>query len=227
MKASSGLIFLSMLMGALISLPSLSAAREGHVSSILYNCNLNFSAKGQSVAIGIGFTRIHGTGQIRCYDLLTGVTETIPVRVQGRGPSLGLKVAGFNISGGATGLGLSSGPRSLLGSYAGVRGSVAVVKGVGATLAIRLARSNLTINVAVNAESGIGAGLDALVLDLREDLTQQPTREEETVNSDYGHRHDHLCGHHVGAQYLTIRPGQEFLVKGADGRVLYVIRGRD
>ncbi len=207
-------------------IPASASAREERVSSLIYNCNLSFQAKGQSVAIGIGFTRISGQGEIRCYDLLTGATERIPVRVEGRGPSVGLKVSGFNLSGGATGLGLSTGPRSLLGSYAGIKGSVAIIKGVGATVALRLARSNLTINVALNGESGFGAGLDGLVIDLREAPGAQVDRPSHAGGGGHHSRPDHHYDSTEGARHLTIHAGQTMHIKDHTGRTVYVIRAK-
>ncbi len=95
------------------------------VSSILYTCNLSFRADGSSTYIGVGFTDIKGKGTISCYDLLTGATQRIPVKVTTRGPGVGLGRTGLAISGTATGVGITAGPESLLGRYVMVRANAA------------------------------------------------------------------------------------------------------
>jgi hypothetical protein len=144
-------------------------ADEGKVSSILYSCNLSFHATGKSIYIGVGYTDINGKGTLSCYDFLTGATEHIPLKVTVRGPGAGLGVTGLAISGGAVGIGVTRGPESLLGRYLAVRGNAAVGIGVGAATALRLSNGAATIDVSLQAQTGLGAGVDILSVELAAD----------------------------------------------------------
>jgi hypothetical protein len=155
------------LVGGLLSTPVL--ADEGKVSSLLYSCNLSFHASGKSIYVGIGYTDIEGKGTLSCYDFLTGATQHIPLKVSARGPGAGLGVTGLALSGGATGVGISKGPESLLGHYVALRGNAAVGVGVGAATALRLSNGSATIDVSLQAQNGLGAGVDLLWVDLQAD----------------------------------------------------------
>ena len=153
---------------------SAQAERESHqsensgekVSSILYACNLSFKADGSSTYIGIGYTDIRGTGTISCYDLLTGATERIPVKVTTRGPGIGLGRTGLALSGTATGVGITAGPESFLGRYVMVRGNAAVGVGASAGAGLRVSKGSVSVDVAIEAQSGLGAGIDLLWIDI-------------------------------------------------------------
>lgn len=145
---------------------SSASAEEGKVSSILYTCNLSFKATGSSIYLGIGYTDIGGSGEISCYDLLTGATQHLPVKVRARGPGVGLGVTGLALSGAATGVGVSKGPESLLGRYVMARGNAAVGIGAAAGAGLRISKGSVTVDVSVQAQSGLGAGVDLLWIDL-------------------------------------------------------------
>lgn len=136
------------------------------VSSILYTCNLSFKADGSSTYIGIGYTDIRGTGTISCYDLLTGATQKIPVKVTTRGPGIGLGRTGLALSGTATGVGITAGPESLLGRYVMVRGNAAVGVGASAGAGLRVSKGSVSVDVAIETQSGLGAGIDLLWIDI-------------------------------------------------------------
>ncbi len=141
-------------------------ADEGKVSSILYTCNLSFKADGKSIYLGVGYTDVEGTGTISCYDLLTGATQRLPVKVKARGPGAGLGVTGLTLSGAATGVGVSTGPDALLGRYLMARGNAAVGVGAGAGAGLRLSKGSVTVDVSIDAQSGLGAGVDLLFIDI-------------------------------------------------------------
>ncbi len=53
---------------------------------------MTFKASGKSASIILGYTYLKGEGELSCYDILTGVTQKIPISVKLRGPALGLGV---------------------------------------------------------------------------------------------------------------------------------------
>lgn len=162
MKALSRLFAFAIV---ILGTANLNAAEE-QVSSLLYNCNVSFNASGRSVYLGIGYSEINGKGAISCYDFLTGATQHIPIRVKARGPGAGLGITGLNLSGGATGIGLTSGPEALLGRYGVVRGNAAIGIGAAASTGIRLSKGAITLSVNIEAQSGLGAGVDLLFVEL-------------------------------------------------------------
>lgn len=170
MKSKAGLLAL---LSALALPTSFAASASGEpegsgekVSSILYTCNLSFKADGSSTYIGVGYTDIRGSGTISCYDLLTGATERIPVKVTTRGPGIGLGRTGLALSGTATGVGITAGPQSLLGRYVMVRGNAAVGIGASAGAGLRVSKGSVSVDVAIEAQSGLGAGIDLLWIDI-------------------------------------------------------------
>lgn len=142
---------------------------EGKVTSILFSCNMNFRAKGKSVYIGLGWSDIHGKGEISCYDLLHGTTEIIPIKVKAKGPGAGLGVTGLVLSGAVAGVGVEKGPEDLLGHYAAVRGNAAVGVGAGGAVGLRVSKGGVNVDVSVQGETGLGAGVDLLWLDISPD----------------------------------------------------------
>ncbi len=142
---------------------------KAEVSSLLFTCNLSFQASGKSIYLGVGFTDVYGKGQISCYDYGTGATQHIPIKITARGPGAGLGVTGLAISGGATGIGLAKGPEALLGRYVAVRGGAAAGVGVGAAVALRLSNGAATIDASIQAQGGLGAGVDLLWIDIQAD----------------------------------------------------------
>jgi hypothetical protein len=75
-------------------------------------------------------------------------------------------LSGFTMSGGAMGLGLASGPKALLGKYAAVQASAAVGVGAGAGTGLRLSNGAATINVSLHGQTGLGAGVELLSVEL-------------------------------------------------------------
>lgn len=144
------------------------AAQAEIETNYLFNCNMSFTASGKSVYLVAGYTKAKGTGTLSCYDYLTGNTEHIPLKVTVKGLGLGIGVTGINISGSAVGLGIKKDPESLLGKYAQVRAGAAVGKGVAASTGVRfnLKKGAAVITVAVNGQSGLGAGVDILSVDI-------------------------------------------------------------
>jgi Protein of unknown function (DUF992) len=144
-------------------------AADTKVSSLLFTCNISFTAHGESVYIGLGYTHLAGKGVLSCYDLLTGASQHINLKVNAMGPGLGLGVTGFDISGAATGLKIAKDPESLLGRYVSIRANAAVGVGVAASVPIRVSKDDVSINVSVEGLAGLGAGLDFLSVDLEAD----------------------------------------------------------
>ncbi len=136
------------------------------VTSPFFNCSMNFHASGRSIYIGIGFTELSGDGVLNCYDVRTHVTQKIPLNIRARGPGAGLGVTGINISGGATGIGVAERPERLLGHYLMVRGNAAVGVGAAVGSGLRLSNGAATINVSVESQTGLGAGVDLLWIDV-------------------------------------------------------------
>lgn len=155
---------------ALSLVPATSQAKEeGKVTSILYSCNMDFRATGKSVYIGLGWSDIKGKGTISCYDLLHGTTEILPIKVKAKGPGAGLGVTGLVLSGAVAGVGVEKGPEDLIGHYAAVRGNAAVGVGAGGALGLRVSKGGITVDVSVQAETGLGAGVDLLWLKIESD----------------------------------------------------------
>jgi hypothetical protein len=153
--------------GSIAHVPSANADEK--VSSLLYSCNLSFRATGRSIYLGVGYTDIHGKGTISCYDLLTGATQHLPIKVKARGPGAGLGITGLVLSGSAIGVGVSTGPEELIGHYVTVRGNAAVGVGAAGGVSLRLSKGNVSVDVSVEGQTGLGAGVDLLWVDLEAD----------------------------------------------------------
>ncbi len=151
------------------------------VSSLLYSCNLSFQASGPGTFIVSG-APLNGTGLITCYDFLTGATEKINLKVKAKGLRIGIE-GRVSISGGALGIGLTTGPESLLGTYGVVRAGGAVGVGVGAATGLRLSKGAVTINAAINAQTGLGASVDLLALELEADGRKQVENRTEVASA--------------------------------------------
>lgn len=175
-------IFSALLTFSTLLISSGAHAEEGKVTSLLYNCNLSFSAHGNSIYIGLGYTHLEGKGRLSCYDLLTGASEHIDIKVNAVGPGVGLGVTGLNVSGAAVGIKISRGPESLLGRYVSVRANAAVGIGAAASIPIRFSKDDVSINVEAEGQSGLGAGIDLLAIDIEADgkrIVDTPPRKVE------------------------------------------------
>ena len=151
---------------------------SGRVTSALYNCNMDFHASGKSIYIGIGYTELNGEGTLSCYDPGTGAIQRIPLKITARGPGAGLGVTGLNLSGGATGIGITGAPEKLLGHYAVIRGNAAIGVGAAAGAGLRLSNGAAVINVNFQTETGLGAGIDLLWIDIKANGQTAETREQ-------------------------------------------------
>jgi len=148
---------------------------------LLYTCNLSFHASGKSVYIGVGYTDMYGKGILSCYNYRNGASEDIPVRVTARGPGAGLGVTGLAISGGATGIGITTGPESLLGHYGVLRAGAAIGTGVAGGLGLRLSNGAATIDATIQAEGGLGAGVDLLYVSIEAESLKAPAAPSEIL----------------------------------------------
>src|SRR5690606_2427605 len=94
-----------------LSLPlTASAADQKHIGDYLFNCNVSFNATGKSAYFLLGYTHLKGTGTLSCYSFAKDQTENIPLEVVVKGPGVGMGVTGFNVSGGAMGVGINDSP---------------------------------------------------------------------------------------------------------------------
>lgn len=185
-------------------------------TNYLFNCNLSFTASGKSVYLVAGYTRAKGTGTLSCYDYLTGNTEHIPVKVSVKGLGLGIGVTGINISGSAVGIGIKKNPESLLGTYVQAKAGAAIGNGVGASAGLRfsLKKGAALITVAVNAQSGLGAGVDILSVDIEKRGKKHiekpivPKRKYTKVKSG------------VDTVELIVKPGQKIELIDKNGKVV-------
>lgn len=148
-----------------------SAAQAEVKTAPLFDCALTFQAQGGGIKIFVGKFELSGPGQISCIDI-QGNTEEIPVfvRIGAKPVTPTIAIGVMKVAGVATGVGLSSGPESLLGGYfvGGVKGALGV--GAGAQVALHAANSALTLNGSLQAIAGLGLniGIDYVeVLDAR------------------------------------------------------------
>lgn len=141
---------------------------RGIVTEPVWDCALSFNVQGGGLKVLIGHFQLEGQGLISCMDI-AGNTEEIPVYVTVGGTpfSLSAGIGRMQMVGVASGIGIAGQPYDLLGNYtvAGVRGSLLV--GAGADLALRANHRAITLNVAVQLVSGVGAnaGLDYLTIE--------------------------------------------------------------
>lgn len=201
--------------------------KKEEVSSLLFTCNVSFHASGKSIYLGVGYTELNGHGTLACFDLLTGAQQDIPLKVKVRGPGAGLGVTGFNVSGGAIGLGLKKEPESLLGKYLSVRGNAAVGVGAGVGTGIRVAKDAFVLSLSVDGQSGLGAGVDLLSVELIEDKgrqrivtqaevqTQPPVETQPTAQVQQV-----VVAQPVQPQNVQVRIGQSVTVVDENGRVM-------
>ena len=201
--------------GLLPMLMALSAQAEIE-TNYLFNCNLSFTASGKSVYLVAGYTKAKGTGTLSCYDYLTGNTEHIPIKVSVKGLGLGIGVTGINISGSAVGIGIKKDPESLLGKYGQIKAGAAIGQGAAASAGVRfnLKKGAALITVSVNGQSGLGAGVDLLSVDI-EKLGQKhvekpivPKKRYKKVQSG------------VDTVELIVKPGQKIELIDKNGQVV-------
>lgn len=186
-------------------------------SNYLFNCNLSFNASGQSVYIIAGYTHAKGTGTLSCYDYLTGNTEHIPIKVTVKGVGIGIGITGINISGSAIGIGIKKNPESLLGKYLQVKAGAAIGQGAAVSTGVRfnLKKGAALITVSVNGQSGLGAGVDILGVDIEklgEKRVERPiiTKKRKYSKSQAG----------VDTVELIVKPGQKIELIDKNGQVV-------
>jgi len=169
MKTLGGFAF------SIIISAQVTSVSEAKAADYLYNCNMSFSAKGRSVRVIGGYTRAKGTGVLSCLSYTDGSLTEIPISVSVKGVGLGLGVSGFNINGSAVGVGINKEPESLLGRYAKVSADVAFGIGLRTGVAARLnfKKGVAVIGVDFVGQSGIGAGVDLLDLNISRDESKK------------------------------------------------------
>jgi hypothetical protein len=139
----------------------LGATETRKITSILYTCNLSFQADGTALKS----TSLEGKGTITCYDLLTGATEHRPVKIRAEGAGVGIEVAKVSIFGGATHIGVSTNPESLLGRYAVSPHAGQAARSGGANAAVQLSKGAVTLNARVQTQQGVGFDLSSVELE--------------------------------------------------------------
>jgi hypothetical protein len=166
--------YLSMTSLLLISSLSWATASKPVETPLLFNCSVSFTATGQSIYVGLGYTSIHGTGTMTCYDYLRNSTEQIPLKVKIKGPGAGLGVTGLSISGGQGGLGLHTSPDALIGTYLVIRGNAALGGGGALSSGIKIGNGAAYLTVQIEGTSGLGFGVDLLSFELERDHRKKP-----------------------------------------------------
>jgi hypothetical protein len=133
----------------------------------LWECALTFQAKGGGFQVLVGHFELAGPGKISCVNA-EGTTEVLPVRVtMGASPlALNVAIGAFKVAGVATGIGVATGPKALLGKYALANAQAAFIIGAGGSVALHGGAEALTVNVGVNLLQGFGvqAGLNKLTI---------------------------------------------------------------
>lgn len=184
-----------------------------------FNCNLYFTGSGVSAAALVGFYSIHGTGFVKCFNSAAGKIEELPIIIEGRGPSFGIKASGFNISGKLIGVSVKD-PALLLGQYKGVRGSASIILGAGVTMALQSTKENFRVTTSFNGEAGIGLGMDDLILEVKEDPKHAAYAEQMTPEKSIATDGSSAA---MAPQVYVVNEGQPVLIKGADGEVKQII----
>lgn len=201
---------------ALTSLAHVRRAEAEEITSILYTCNLSFKAEGRSIYVGIGYSEIEGRGTVSCYDLLTGATRHQPVKVKARGPGAGLGITGLVVSGAATGVGVTRGPDDLLGRYALLRGNAAVGVGAAAGVGLRVSKGAVTVDLSVEAQGGLGVGIDLMWVDISKDGIEKTEPAKVTASNL-------APAPPAPTQTIYLSEGQPLEIVDAQGRVLKTI----
>ena len=128
----------------------------------LMTCALRFSASGGGFQLFVGNYELQGFGTINCVGT-NGVGTALPVRI-----TLGSAPIAFNLAlaqnmtvqGIATGINVSQGPESLMGSYVALSGQGAIsVFGVGGIVAFENPLRGITLSLGISHVSGFGASL--------------------------------------------------------------------
>lgn len=195
---------------------------QSQITSILYTCSVSFRANGQGIYIVGGYTHIPGSGEITCLDLLTGARERIPIRVTASGPGIGLGYTSLSLSGVATGIGLTTGPESLLGNYVQLRANAAVGLGVGAGTGLKFSKGAVLIDVQVDFQSGIGAGIDLLVVKIERDPSREPYREYVPLERAQNVPPERAQNVRPTSS-VSVRNGERITVVDADGNVIQTL----
>lgn len=142
-------------------------AAKADVQEPVWSCAMTFEAKGGGAIVLVGYYEMNGTGRISCVDV-AGNEEIIPIRVQLGGlpiqPNVG--VGYFHIAGVASGIGVATDPRALLGHYVTLSAQAGVIVGAGGNIAVRGGRDALTLNLGVEVLHGFGAqlGVNQLII---------------------------------------------------------------
>jgi hypothetical protein len=130
---------------------------KADVQQPLWDCALSFDVKGGGLQVFVGKYQLQGKGQLSCVDV-AGNTQIIPLKV-----TIGSEVAAqvafgrARMMGVATGIGVSTNPEALLGTYVTAGASAALGVGAGASLSLHGSQNAaLTINANVSLLEGVG-----------------------------------------------------------------------
>jgi len=145
-------------------------ATTPHIEKPIWDCALIFKASGAGVQVLVGHFSLTGPGQVRCVDI-AGNTQILPVQVTISAAPLAANVAMgfFEMQGVATGLGVATGPKALLGNYTVVGAEGALVVGAGANLSVHGGAEAVTMNLGVALTEGFGVqlGLNQMTIQTR------------------------------------------------------------
>ena len=141
------------------------------IEKSIWDCALTFKASGGGVQILVGHFSLSGPGEISCIDI-AGNTEVLPVKVTITAAPVAANVAigYFQMQGLATGIGVASGPRALLGNYVTASAEGALILGGAINLSVKGGNEAITMDVGVGVTEGLGVqlGLNQLKIQARE-----------------------------------------------------------
>lgn len=137
------------LVAGLLAFSGAQAHEAPNLNGPIYDCQLAGDIHGHSIAIGIGGTRLRGTGVITCRHNITGEVTQMPVQMKLTGLGVGLDfthVRSVRVL--SVGVGVND-PRYFFQSYA-----------VGATAGVNLLRLGISADAAIKVSGRDGAGFE-------------------------------------------------------------------
>jgi len=160
-----------------LAMTTLAQAEENQ--SPAWVCNMNFSGKSTGVQFIIGKYVMKGKGTIRCLGAL-GETAEIPVDIKMKStfisPTISLEK--MKVYGEALSIMLfSTNPQDLLGDYLVAHADAAVGVGAGAFAATKLSLPDLTLQIGLRFNVGVGFHLGIEKMKISLDETRVPSNQ--------------------------------------------------
>ncbi|MCC7404215.1 MAG: hypothetical protein IT288_07440 [Bdellovibrionales bacterium] len=142
---------------SLVAMLSVQAMAE----SPLWNCAMEFEAKGEGLQLILGKYEVTGTGTLDCYGL-NGQELSVPIKITMDSQPVNLRVAFGELyaKGVSAEIALfANSPEDLLGEYLAVRAEAAIIGGVGAFVATHAKFPALVLHVGLEFTHGFGVNL--------------------------------------------------------------------